>query len=836
MQVSVERLRVGLLVGAGLLVLATVVFLGYAKYRAKAYLTELPKKLGVDVRQEANGYTYSQTVKGRTVFTVHAAKEIQHQDNTYTLHDVGIVLYGQGQSNRTDRIYGKEFTYDPNTGVMKAQGEVHLDLQAPAPANAEKMDYAAGKDLKDEKKDEAPGDERLIHVKTSGLVFMRQLGVAATDEEIEFVYNGLTGHAKGADYNSDNGVLVLHSAVKVNGLAHEQPILLTASHADLDRLNHKVVLEQTKYGSVGGDGNQTAEARHAVVYLRQDGSAERLEAEGAVTLTRADGSKVVSERAEGRMNAQSQPEWGRMFGGVHYVADTPERQANGNAQEAVASFDGKGHLKQLVMVGDVSSHERVRTDVASGKTAGVGQWSERELNAGRVELAFATGESGNAQLRDAKASENASLKVTNPGKDGKGVVKNAMSGDLLTAHMVMRKGVVVLDSADGSGHTSLREVSETGQEQTSSGDSLHVQFRSAERRAGQGTKPPSSGEASGNVEIASAVQQGNVVLTRKPVPVAGQAAEMQRATAAKAVYDGGVRTVTLEGGVQMSENDGVLWADRATMAQDSGDAQAEGNVRASYKQAGQADEVHVLASRAELKKAENKALFYGAAKPARLWQGGSQVEAPVLEFTQNSQPGGKGNAVRRLVARDNAKGTSMAVHTVLVSAKPVDAPAKGATKGPGVVRVRSGQLLYTDETRTAVFTNGVVIESTDGTMHGQQATAYMQQPQTKSAVTSAADGLLGGSVDRVVIAGQITMEQTGRSATGEQLVYTASDGMFVLTGRPGEPPKVIDQTRGIVTGEVLRFRNGDESVVVSKGEQNGGEQRVHTETRVKKER
>ncbi len=76
---------------------------------------------------------------------------------------------------------------------------------------------------------------------------------------------------------------------------------------------------------------------------------------------------------------------------------------------------------------------------------------------------------------------------------------------------------------------------------------------------------------------------------------------------------------------------------------------------------------------------------------------------------------------------------------------------------------------------------------------------------------------MGGSVERIVATGQIEIEQTGRRATGTQLVYTASDGMFVLTGTAAAPPKVVDEVRGTVTGASLRFHSGDESVVVSNG-------------------
>ncbi len=145
MNVSVERLRVWLLVGAGLLVIVVAAFLGYAHYRAHRFLTNLPQKLGVDIRRETNNFTYSQSVAGRTVYTIHAAKAVERSDRKMTLHDVGIVLYGRKQ-DRADRIYGNEFEYDQTAGVVRAVGEVHIDLQAPEAADANaKMDYAAGK-------------------------------------------------------------------------------------------------------------------------------------------------------------------------------------------------------------------------------------------------------------------------------------------------------------------------------------------------------------------------------------------------------------------------------------------------------------------------------------------------------------------------------------------------------------------------------------------------------------------------------------------------------------------------------------------------------------------
>jgi lipopolysaccharide export system protein LptA len=125
MSVSVERLRVWLLVGAGLLLMVVAAFLGYAHYRAHRFLSDLPKKLGVNVRRETNGFTYSQSLQGKTIYTIHAATAVERGDGKVTLHDVGIVLYGRKQ-DRADRIYGSEFEYDQAAGVIRAMGEVHI--------------------------------------------------------------------------------------------------------------------------------------------------------------------------------------------------------------------------------------------------------------------------------------------------------------------------------------------------------------------------------------------------------------------------------------------------------------------------------------------------------------------------------------------------------------------------------------------------------------------------------------------------------------------------------------------------------------------------------------
>jgi lipopolysaccharide export system protein LptA len=592
------------------------------------------------------------------------------------------------------------------------------------------------------------------------------------------------------------------------------------------------------------------------------------------------------------LNAQNQPQSAVMSGGVKYKAEEPLRQAQGEAGEGRAAFDKKGQPEHVVMSGGVYLQERVRASDAPGEP-----WSERELNGGTVELALAADSAGKAQMRDARAAGDARLRVVSPAANGGangglrgGMTSSALDGDVLTAHFVRVGNKNHIAEVHGDGHAVLRRVSATGVVNTGSGDSLVAHFRPVIAGAGHGSGGPSRGSSQGSSqgssegkqqgkqgrkdglggggdEVSDAVEQGHVVMTQLPVRRPGEATPLEeRATAEKAAFDGELERTVLTGNVQVSNGTSVLWADRVTMEQQTGDAAADGAVKASYGQAGSAEEpVHVLAARAELKHDSQIAIFHGAAgTPARLWQGASQVDAPVLQFEQRQ---------RRLLAHGEGQGAPMSVHTVLVSSGSSVSSAVSSAKmdpasvtmdparpkaGSGkliggakanVVQVASRELVYSDEARKAEFTGGVDVESKDGSMRGQQAVVYLQPAgtgrassgnggkvdgvKTSTASTAGGSGFMAGSVERMVVSGAIDMEQPGRRATGEQLVYTANDGLFVLTGTATVLPKVTDDQRGTVTGTSLRFHSGDDNVVVSNGGENGAGQRVRTETRVK---
>jgi lipopolysaccharide export system protein LptA len=832
MRTSVERLRIGLLVGAGLLVLVIAAFLGYARYRVGRVIADLPGKLGATVTKEFNGYTYSQSDGKRTIFTIHAAKAMQHNDGKLTLHDVSMILYGHS-GDRADRISGDDFEYDTKAQVVTALGVVHLDLDASAPAgdpNSDARKHLAGP--AESKHDDASLGSHVIHVKTSGLVYTKQTGVATTAQELEFAFGGYTGHAVGAEYNSTSGHVVLQSAVTLSGVDKGRPIALRSSHGELDRAARRADFKDARYSSAG----QVAQADLAQVHLREDNSVERIDCINNVALEDGVQGRATSQRAEISLSETNRPKAALLSGGVRFDQQRPERQAQGESERANLEFDEHGDLSHVVMQGRVKTVERLRAPEPNAATP------ERTLVSDALDVWLAANVVGaRPQVRDIKATGAVSM-TTMGGRSVSDASARKFSGDLLTAHMVPVKGSPEISTVHGSGHTAIEQKGTDGIFQRSTGDTLDATFHQV---AGAGGKTTS--------ELASAVQQGGVAIERTvPSKVAGAAADLQHATAQKASFDAATNHLTLTGDVAMNDPGRQILAAKVVIAQGSGDATADGGVKVTYQQAGSAEPAHVLAARAELTRSTGRAVFYGrspsGAGVARLWQagtggqGGSQVEAPVLVFEEiGGSEKDKSHKDSRLTARAETAGAPGMVHAVLTEGnaikgpKPAGQPAK--TSSTGVARIVSSEMVYYDLERRVDFTGGVRMVDGTGEVKAQSAVVYLSAatPASTAASGNAATvgGLLGGKLDRIVATHQIELTQPGRKATGERLIYTASDQMFVLTGTAAAPPRVVDAVQGSTTGAALRFHSGDNNVVVSGVDGEAPARKVETETRVK---
>ena len=321
-----------------------------------------------------------------------------------------------------------------------------------------------------------------------------------------------------------------------------------------------------------------------------------------------------------------------------------------------------------------------------------------------------------------------------------------------------------------------------------------------------------------------------------------------RATAGRAVYEGAGQWLHLTLDPRVEDGGLQLTADKIDVSQDSGDAFAHGNVKATWTDAGAGPAgrpqsgaaaqggvalggqgpAHVIAAEGQLNRTTGEATFRGH---ARLWQQANSVAGPVIVLDRQ----------RQTLAAHSADAAEP-VRAVLVSAggaEPGRANGKDGGRAPGadsgkdaagrpaapsVIRVRGGDLKYSDAERKAVMRGGAL-----GTVVAETGTAASVSNEVELTLLPPGNhaGKDGGSaqVDRMTARGHVTLTSEGRRGSGEQLVYTGENGEYVLTGTASAPPRMTDPARGTVTGEALIFHSGDDSVSVE-----GGGRKTTTET------
>jgi lipopolysaccharide export system protein LptA len=233
---TIERIRT-LVLAAGVVLLAALgAFLWVAKSKNLLSRRDLPQRLGVGIKGEADGYTYVHAFGAHDQYRIHASKEVELKNDRIELHDVQIDLFGE-DGTRIDHIAGEEFEFDQKTGIATAQGPVEMLLSRPQPAAAKDPKTSPQTNI-DRSRPPAPhadGASGQIDVKTSGVSFDRNSGLVTTAERVNFSMTEGYGSAMGASYNSQTGYLTLEQAVELTTQRGTDPVEIHAQHAEFDR-------------------------------------------------------------------------------------------------------------------------------------------------------------------------------------------------------------------------------------------------------------------------------------------------------------------------------------------------------------------------------------------------------------------------------------------------------------------------------------------------------------------------------------------------------------------------------------------------------------------------
>ncbi len=760
------------LVAAAIGVIAIVGISYYvARSRVKPTLHNVPEQLGIDIQQTSEGFSLSKSEGGRTLYTIRASKAVQFKQGGHAeLRNVHVVVYGH-EHDRYDEIYGDHFSYDPQSGDIIGTGVVHIDIQG----------YAEGP----MKPDQAPPEElkNPVHLLTQNLTFNQKTGMAQTSEIVDFRSAQATGSARGAYYDSKANELQLKSDVHIVTTGDKSAVI-TGTSGVMQKDPREAILLDARIEQP----TRTLTADKITMLFEPDNTVKHAVAEGNVHIE-SRGPTVVDiygPHGDVNMGPNNSVLQTILTGGAKFVTHGDNR-TNGAADTFIMDFDDQNQPLRFHMVKNARLHQ----DPNPGKP-GVGPASGQPMDVIADALDFQLAD-GN-ELKTADTIGKAQIVIlpnpTKPKTAEKPSDKNAQ--DMGNATTVATAGKFHAIFGDGNQMQSLHgepdsrivSTSPDQPEKVSTADKLDVAF-----------------DADGGVK--KLVQTGNFQYHEPPAkPDTGG----RSALAEKATYTPADQLLVLNGSPRVIDGGMTTTASVVRMNRESGDAWADGDVKTTYSDLkpqpngallATQDPIHVTAEHMASRQQPSIAHYTGN---VRLWQGANVVRAPKIDFDQDTRTmtafGDEHHHVLSLFVQQSADGKLTPVQVI------------------------ADKLTYTDGERRARYTGNVIAKSPDSTITAQQIDVYLKeagdQPASSSNSTKPSPAIIPGTegpskIDHMVATGKVVVTEPNRRAVGDQLVYTADDAKYHLTGKS---PSIFDATRGTVWGDSLTFYSHDDEVLV----------------------
>ncbi len=788
MSLPIYRLRRLLAATAMLLTLVVGTMYFYARSRATNMLKNIPGKIGFDIKQTANGFQLSKSDGKRTLFTVQASdvKEFKVNGNA-ELHNVTIVLYGR-DSSRFDQIYGDDFAYNQRTGDVTAKGDVQIDLVSNS-TGLTSPDQSTPKELKNP-----------IHLKTRDLVFNKDSGNATTDARVELRTPQASGWAVGVKYAGKSNVLTLSSQIHVE-LSGPHAAVLEAEHGVVTNDPRTIVLDHPHLNRESG----TMQADQATIYLDSQNQVERILATGNVTTqslpsrTKSHSRKpqdASNERQELRSRAdQAEFQFAEdrnvlnsatLTGKVH-IEQSGSQPILADAGRVIVDLAAQNQIRKVHAVDGVHLIQKAANETGPAEKGTESSPQDFDLTAPIIDFTVADGHilrhaetTGPPQITIAQQPENSGSQKSSAG-DRTVVTAGKFFADFATSEG--RDRLVSLHGAPGARIVN----SSAGQpDRISTSDAVDAIFL------------PQGG-------LEAVTQKGNVVYVDGQDPT-----KRVQAWGDAAHYTPKDQMLVLTGSPRVANGGMQTTANSIRINRGTGDAFAEGDVKSTYNQLkdlpdgallASSSPIHVTALSMTAHSKTGTALYTGN---ARLWQDANIIEAPSLQFDRD----------HRFVT---AQGTAAKpVQTILIEPEksgaekaPSKTPKKSSALGQSSPITVTGQKLsYADVERRVHYEGGVVARGADFTAHADTLDAFLLPHSQTSGPQSFAGP---GQLDRIVAEGDVVIQQPKRRAEGRNLVYTAAEDKFVLTGGP---PSIFDAEQGKITGVSLTFFRRDDRVLV----------------------
>ena len=616
---------------AGGAVMVFVIALGFylrGFFKPQETLPDTPKNIPSGVEKSATGFNLSKSEGGKTLFTIHAASVQQYKEGgRAALHDVSITVFGRNQ-DRSDQIYGSDFAYDPAAKVVTAEGEVRIDLEAVSASTTPGQPSAAE-------------TKNLIHVKTSGLTFNENTGIAQTKAAIEFRVPEGNGSAVGATYDSHGGVLTLKSAVRLTSTGARKATI-TGQSATITKNPSKVVMQSAKVEEL----QRVISADKVTVFLGDDNNIERVGGSGNLhaVSTGAKPFEVSAPEGELEMAGANQARRGVLSGGVTF-ASKGDAPAEGKAGKILLTFGAENRLSKARAQDSVQLKQG-----PAGKS--------QELHAVALDLSVKDG-----RRLDKAVTSGGPAEIIREQAPGKTTIS---AGHFETVFNDQNRPVSLYGTPDAK----IVDMAPGKPDRILTSHELTAKFND-------------------KGEIISADQTGDFHYQEGT----------QTASAERAKYVAAEETILLSGSPRVIDsNQGItLTADSIQLNRKTRNASAQDSVKTTYSKMtaqpggamlGSADPIHVTGSSATMNSGTGVARY----TKARLWQGPNIVEAPTISFDRTKRSlqaqGGQGGHVASVFVQKDKNGKLTPVNVTSDRLSYVDAERRAVFSGNVVVRAQ----------------------------------------------------------------------------------------------------------------------------------------------------
>jgi lipopolysaccharide export system protein LptA len=787
-----------------------------------------PPAIPAAVEQQSAAFSFSKVEQDRTLFTVSASHATAFKNSDLSrLDDVSITVFGR-EGTRNDRIHAKACDYESKSGRMICKGKTQIDLESAADARKN------------------PG-QRAMNVETSDVAFDRETGTAVTDAPATFRFPNGTGAARGVEYDSREGIVVLEHDVAFQ-LRPEQDSTAAVTQIQASRLDFNRGDSVMRLGGAVRvvRGPQTLTAGEMRLSLDQDLHVKRAEADESPELRfmQTTGTAVLdAEKMSADLTAD---------GSVSQL--TAERRVRGQRRTSRPGLQEEDIFSaDQVKVFMDSANPRTnqpRELMAGGNVAVNSQQPGvlRTLRTAAVQLEFSSaGRGATASLNSAQTLVPGVVELLSAGEkttmnagrflatfDGRGQMR------LLQG----KRGVMVdretIDSASVNAvsldHATQRHV--TAARQTNSGTA-----RSAKIESSENTSAPEHMTAR-ELDVHYAGEDWTELEGRGDVRFrqADHSAEAGIAHIARAT-----NTVRLDGFPVVDDANSRTTAAHIELEQSTGEVVATGRVftlenspappaKGQMIASGQpgnaglgSGAAQISADRLEANSQSGVATYKGN---ARLWQEDALVQADDIRLDRKAQQLDATGHVMALLPQNSSNESSPAKNasrkgSVIDDRKIAGHSIEKATQetangngsrpsGPTVWTIHAPHLTYIGNDQRVHFEIGVTAQSDQGRMDSRTLDVFLK---------SGATGDRG--VDHAQAIGNVVIEQPGRRATADRADYFAAEGKYVLSG--GQP-KLVESAHGTTTGRSLTYFVANDTILV---DARGGS-RTLTEHRIEK--